>query len=355
MTKTSNEDLCLPAPSETENARLNPYIRKDTCLLNNNCLVGGTTDTERRLTPTQKKSAEALRLECNSLVVSVGIDRLLFITLTFSDPLPDRGARETIYEQFKKLILLKIFNYGFTVFDRSETGRPHYHIIGVGGQEISYRAGFDIKAWDASIDFEKRWNRSGHTDFVAEQQWRVATGAYTASASSDLRSIWSTFAEASARHGFGRINAIPVKDAVACSFYLAKCITNGFRDNHPDDRGVRRVRFWGKYPRKVSMKFSRITKGATRWRGKLAFCARILGFEEFDDFAKRFGPRWFIYMKGIIRLVPNRVAEASLLTPHIRLDLDDWERQRVRKVDVELHDRLERYGLGGRSVSEQKK
>jgi len=324
------------------------------CLLKNNCsLVGGTTAADCRLTPAQKKSAEVLRLEFKSLVASVGVNRLVFITMTFPNPLPGRPNRELIYDKFKQTILIRNFIYGFSVFDRSQAGRPHYHIIGVGAQKINYRAGFDFSAWEDSQAAEKRWNRSGQTDHAAESKWRAATATYTASANADLKAVWSFLTEEAARHGFGRINALPIINSEACGKYLAKCITNGFREQHPNDRGVRRVRFWGKFPRKVSLKFHRVTERSTRWRGKVAFCAHILGFDELEDFAKCFGPRWFLFLKGIIRLVPNRVAEMSLLTPHIRLDLDEWERQRVKKVEVELHDRLERYGRGGRGNAVQ--
>ena len=340
----------MPDPCEAENTTLNPRANIDSCQLKNNCLVGGTTSRDRQLSSSQKKTAEALRLEFISLVASVGINPLLFITLTFAEPIPDRVVRESVYDQFKKLILLRNFEHGLTVFDRSETGRPHFHIIGVGAPGTNYRAGFDFEAWQASRVAEQRWNRSGQTNHKAEQQWRAATGAYTTSASDDLRAIWSMLADASARHGFGRINALPVRDAIACSFYLAKCVTNGCRENHPDDRGVRRVRFWGKFPRRVSLKFHRVTKLSTRWRGKVAFCAHVLGLDELEDFARCFGPRWFLYLKGIIRMVPNRLAEVSLLTPNIRLDLSDWERQRVSKVEVELRDRLDRFGLVSSSV-----
>jgi len=321
------------------------------CRLSNNCLVGGSSALDRQVSSAVKKSAEALRLEVNSLVQSVGIEPLIFITLTFTDPVPDRVAQESIYDRFKKHILLKNFIYGLTVFDRSSSGRPHYHVIGVGASNSNYRVGFDFKAWDQSQDCGQRWNRSIHTDHKAESKWRKATAKYMASANDDLRAIWATMSAASARHGFGRINALPVRNPVATSFYLAKCITNGFRDNNPDDRGLRRVRFWGKFPRKVTLKFHRVTERSTRWRGKLAFCAHVLGFDELEDFARCFGPRWFLYLKGIIRLVPNRLAEVSLLTPHVRLDLSEWEQRRVRKVEVELFDRIERFGRFSNSRS----
>ena len=326
---------------------------QDSCPLRNNTLIGGSSAADRKLTPAQKKSAEAVRLEFESLIKCVGIAPLLFVTVTFPNPIPSRSDRELIYDKIKQSILVRNFIYGFSVFDRSPTGRPHFHVIGVGAPKTNYRAGFDFGVWAESSGYEQQWNRPGHTDHFAEQQWRAATERYTASASRDLKQAWSFLAEQAAQHGFGRINALPIKDPIACGFYLAKCITNGFREQHPDDHSVRRVRFWGKFPRKVSLKFHRVTERSTRWRGKLAFCAHILGLDDLEDFAKCFGPRWFLYLRGIIRLVPNRVAEMSLLTPHIRLDLDEWEQRRVQKVEVELHDRLERYGLGGRGNSVQ--
>ncbi len=165
---------------------------------------------------------------------------------------------------------------------------------------------------------ERLWRESGRVNDTAEAEWRENSERYNASASTDIKNAWNALTKAGQRCGFGRTNALPIKNATATGFYLAKCITNGFRERNPEDQGIRRVRFWGNYPRKVSPKFYRLTKGATRWRGKMAFCARVLGFEDFDDFAKCFGPQWFIYLKRIIRLVPIPVAEASLISPNLR-------------------------------------
>jgi hypothetical protein len=95
-----------------------------------------------------------------------------------------------------------------------------------------------------------------------------------------------------------------------------------------------------------------MTNGSRRWRGKVAFCARVLGFNDFDDFAKCFGPRWFPYLKGIIRMVPIPIAEASLITPNIPLNTLKLFRKSVTKIETELLDRLERFG---RPVSQKKR
>jgi hypothetical protein len=137
---------------------------------------------------------------------------------------------------------------------------------------------------------------------------------------------------------------LPVRVPAACGKYMAKCITSSYRENHPEDQGSRRLRFWGNYPRKVSPQFYRMTKGSRRWRGKLAFCAHVLGFQEYGDFEKCFGPRWFIHLKAIIRLVPIPIAEASLHTRNLPLNLLQNFRQPVAKIKTELLDRLERFG-----------
>lgn len=322
----------------------------DSCLLRNNCLTGGDTASNRQLTSAQKKSAESFRLEFDSLVASLGIKPLLFVTLTFAEPVPDRVGREAQCLKFRKSVLEAHFEYGFTVFDRSATGRPHYHFIAVSRSGTDFHTGFDFAAWDAGQAAERKWNKSQHTDHAAERQWRGTVAASVSSAGADLRVAWEVLQAAAERFGFGRINALPIKDAVACGLYLAKCVTNGFRDDHPDDRGVRRVRFWGSFPRRVCLKFQRVTERSTRWRGKVAFCAHVLGFRDFDDFARCFGPRWFIYLKGIIRLVPNRVADASILSPHLPLQLIEEYRSRIEKIETELLDRVERFGRPMQSV-----
>jgi hypothetical protein len=314
------------------------------CQLNINCLRGGDAVNQRPLTSAQKRSAEGLRLEFDCLIAQVGIKPLLFLTVTFADPVPGRITREIRYLRFRKYFLELKFKFGFTVFDRSPTGRPHYHLILVGGSGTDFHTGFNFDAWDASQFAHQMWIESSRADRAAEQRWRALTSTYIASVSDDLRDVWSQFQDASRQYELGRINAMPIKNRIACGLYLAGGVTNGCRRNHKDDRGIRRVRFWGNFPRKVTQPFYRVTKGSTRWRGKLAFCAHVLGFTEFNEFKNCFGPRWFIHLKGIIRVVPTAIAETSLLTPNLPLNLLEAHREKIKKIEIELLDRLERYG-----------
>jgi hypothetical protein len=307
-------------------------------------LIGGQTIADKRLSSYQKRSAEALRLEFDLLTDRLGISPLLFVTLTFPNPVPDRKACQTYHNQFQKLILEKHFCYGFTVFGRGETGRPHLHVIVVGTGAADFRSDFDFGAWHSSQAEQKLWKQSGHSNHGSGQRWRDMTARYTASASPELRAAWKLLQDASAQYGFGRINALPIENQKACGLYLASHITDGFRENNREDRRIRRVRFWGGFPRKVTQPFYRVTKGSTRWRGKLAFCADVLGFTEFDDFSKCFGPHWFIHLKGIIRRVPIPVAEASLLTSNLSLHLLTFYKRKIKEIETELLDRLLQYG-----------
>ncbi|MEI6196830.1 MAG: hypothetical protein WCS42_21145, partial [Verrucomicrobiota bacterium] len=79
-------------------------------------------------------------------------------------------------------------------------------------------------------------------------------------------------------------------------------------------------------------------------RGKFAFCGLVLGFKDYDDFKSCFGSRWFIFLKGIIRLVPKAIAEASLLSPNLPINLLEAYRPRLSKIETELLDRVERFG-----------
>jgi len=314
------------------------------CPLSVKCFQGGGNAEDTKLTTAQKKTAETLYLELELLPGHVGIERLLIITLTFADPLPSRGCREAAWLKIRKHLLQKLFQFGVTISDRSRSGRPHFHVVVVGAEGVDFRTGFDFGAWDASRAAESKWHDSGHTDHTAETRWRAMTAKYAASAPSALRAEWYELSEAGGKFGFGRINAMPVKDPIAYARYLAGCITDGIRMDHPEDRGIHRVRYWGNFPRKVSPHFYRTTKGATRWRGQVSFCARVLGFDDQGDFKKCFGPRWFIFLKGIIRLVPASIAKASLLSPNLPLDLLAAYRRQLRQIETELLDRVERYG-----------
>ncbi|MEI6193803.1 MAG: hypothetical protein WCS42_05680, partial [Verrucomicrobiota bacterium] len=203
----------------------------NTCLLSVNYLHGGDSNG-LKLTASNKKAAEVLCLELELLPGHAGVEGLIFITLTFANPVPSRSDRDDCCLKIQKYLLQKLFQYGVTVVDRSPSGRPHYHVIVVGPANASYRDGFDFGAWDASRAAEQKWIDSGHTDHAAEQQWRAMTAKYTASASAELRAVWQVLLEAAQRFGFGRINALPIKDPVAYARYLAGCVTSGIRQNH---------------------------------------------------------------------------------------------------------------------------
>lgn len=307
-------------------------------------LIGGSTWLDNCLSSNHKRAAEIIRLELNYLLSCVPLDRILIITVTFADPVPNRKIREARISRAIKFLFRRHFLFGVVIFDRSDTGRPHYHVIVVGPESANFRGNFDFAAWDRFSVNEQRWTDSGHADHVAEGLMRDATRRYLASARPELRAVWVLLRQEANRLNLGRVNALPLRNPIAYSKYFARCVTNVYRMGNPEDSGLRRYRFWGGFPRVVMGKFTRLTKGATAWRGKLAFCAHVLDFSDFEDFSKCFGPRWFIYLKGIVRTVPAEIGAASLRTRNLPLPLLNKYRSEVRKIQVELLDRLDRYG-----------
>jgi hypothetical protein len=319
----------------------NPNISR---LSSNNSLVGGSHWSDSSLNSANKKSAEVLRLELESLPAIIHLNRIVTFTVTFANPVPVRKVRERLITRAVNNLFKRYFTFGVTVFDRSKKGRPHYHIIAVGPDSANFRGAFDFAAWDQSCAAAQRWDDSGRMDQSTEALMRDATRRYSISSTPDLRTLWALLRHEAERSGLGWVNAIPVRNPVAFSKYYARCVTNVFRMKIPEDKGLRRFRFWGDYPRTVTGRFTRRTRGATRWRGSLAFCGQVLGFNDMDDFKKCFGPKWFIFLKGVIRTVPTQIADVSLLSPNIPLQLLRQHRSQIRKLEVELLDRLDRYG-----------
>lgn len=298
----------------------------------------------RILSSLEKKSAERLRIELELLVKSAGINTLVFVTLTFLEPLPNHQTRNKIYLRFLKLALAQLFRCGVTIFDRSASGRPHFHVVAVGDESKDFRTGFDFQEWRLIRDAENKLSINAKNATTTRQRLEQRKRRCSASASPDLKCLTKALEEAAQQAGFGRIHVMPIENEVAYAKYLAQCVTEVFKQNNAEDRRIRRYRFWGDFPRKVTPKFSRLTKGAKRWRGKLAFCAHVLRFAEYSDFEKCFGPRWFIYLKGIIRLVPGPLAEASLVTGNLPLSLITRYSRRIQKIETELLGRLQDYG-----------
>ena len=183
--------------------------------------------------------------------------------------MPDRKTREACLlnsaSSAAKTILLRS-----SIVDRSETGRPHFH----------------VSAWEVKLPTTALAlilmpgtpvvppNRDGTIPAIPTTPprscWRAKNREYVASATPDLPRHCGRSCRIQQRFGFGQINCVANPDPVAYARYLAKRVTNGVRRfDHPDDRGLRRIRFWGNYPRKVSQPFHLITKdrpaGAASW------------------------------------------------------------------------------------------
>lgn len=118
------------------------------------------------------------------------------------------------------------------------------------------------------------------------------------SASDALRVLWALLREKLPEYGFGRAELTPVKsvgEAVAC--YVSKYIEKNICNRTADDHRKRLVRYigWKKTQLKPN-EFSWASARACAWRGKARDAASLLLISEREECVLAFGPRWALHL-----------------------------------------------------------
>ena len=258
------------------------------------------------LSQRDKQQAFALKENIQAWIKEYGIERFVFGTITTRD-------RPTLKEFNKRInslrtnVLNKVMHViPFMIRENHLTGQWHCHYLGI--LDFDCLTGFDFKSYDNA---EKELRKNGKTS-----RWRQLKANYARSADPKLRSIWTQTRKASAGHGFGYHNILPIRsNAEAISKYLTKYLTKSLqaRDNAP--KGSRIISYSTKVTRAVKGHVGWVSEGAKESRRKQALFAKFAGCTE-DTISDRIGTtQWFgKYMNTI-----DRIDEINLRNPeHLR-------------------------------------
>lgn len=244
--------------------------------ISNNC-TEKVAEVEKLLLG-HKRMAEVLTIEIQALARKYGIERLGFLTLTFS------GAKSpsirTARKRFHSLnthVLRGRYEKSIAVIERGDkTGRLHFHLVVVLPCDI--RTGVDF------AEIEK--------------------GVYT-SAGPYLRQEWAFWRKTAPSYKFGRTELLPVRStAEGIARYVGGYIAKHVNQRHEEDKGARMVSFIGyksgqrtAYPR-----FAWNSPGGWLWRKKLeVFCAK---YEvDMPELKRLFGPRWCYLLQDSIMAI----------------------------------------------------
>lgn len=237
------------------------------------------------LTGSQKRTAEALRHNIEDLAGKFGIERLLFVTLTFGDHVTDISEAQRRFNSLATNQLKKRYLRVIAVLERMEGkgrghGRIHFHCLCVAQNDVKTGCNFDA----------------------------IASGDYR-SANANLRSEWAYWRETAPRYKFGRTESLPVKSSsAAISKYVGSYISKHIGKREFMDKGAKAIRYIG-YPKLQKPPWNshhmRVFDDEGKetdswlWRKKLKeFCRKHNTNEE--GMKRVFGPRWaFNHQKAI--------------------------------------------------------
>jgi len=206
-----------------------------------------------------------------------GLEKLAFLTLTFSDQCADRIEAQKRFNSLNSNVLRKRYADYIAVFERQKSGAIHYHLLVL--LSFNCRDAFNFERLKAATDAEKKrkgfWASlypSGHEMLGEWAFWRKTCRAYK----------------------FGRHELLPVKStAQAIGRYIGKYLAKHMDLRREEDKGVRLVRYAQGGSRQYWPRRSAVTGLAWLWRKKLEIFACQFGLvKSFEALASRFGLNW---------------------------------------------------------------
>lgn len=257
------------------------------CLSSNNSTEAGQ-ETQLLgsfcLSAQQKKSAAALAWNVQSMAEKHGIERLGFLTLTFSDHVLCPKESQRRWNSLRTHVLSHRYADHIRVFERQKSGRIHYHLLVVMPSDI--RTGVDFSAF-------------------MDDDYRTAPKA--------LRDEWVFWRKTAKAYGFGRTELLPVRSTEeGIGRYLGKYIGKHHQHRKSEDKGVRLVEY-SRGARVANTRFAWCSDGAAEWRAKVRvfthYVRQFFGLpdsaiQSIEDLSSWLGPRWAYLHRDFIASLP---------------------------------------------------
>lgn len=239
------------------------------------------------LSTQQKKSSFILQESLHLLAEKFGLEKLGFLTLTFSDHVTDAKEAQKRLNSLLSNVIKKRYREYIGVLERQKTGRIHYHLLVVLDDDI--RTG---------IDFEQ----------IYQKNYK--------SAPPSLRKEWSFWRMTAKKYRFGRTELLPVKSNIeAMSKYVGKYISKHVANRNIEDKGIRLVRY-SRGARAGTTRFQFVSDGSAEWRRKTALFAAFLTYKNPDlelnsltDLKEHMGKRWAYTHRAMINDIDEIVSK----------------------------------------------
>ena len=265
-----------------------------------------------KLTPYHKKKAYTLEKDVAKFVSQVGINHILFLTLTFVDNIKDNKEASRRFNIFNIHFLSKYIGRWMLVKERQKRGAWHYHIL----IEVPFdaRTGFDFNSyWEIGVYREilsKPLEIKDRTRI--KKQLRKAERRMVRNAPVKLRAFWTFCRSSAQKYGFGWVHSAPIKDNVeAISKYVGKYISKHVGERIKEDKGVRLTSTSKDFVNSTP-KISWISPGGSEWRRKVKEFAHKAGCFDLYDISRKLGSKWSYIYKDIIMDIENYTQEAVI-------------------------------------------
>lgn len=264
-----------------------------------------------------RKVAYALKENVAAMVAKHGVERIGFLTLTFSDKVQNIREAQRRFNSLRTGVLSSRYPEWIAVVERQKSGRVHFHLLVVASGDI--RSGLDFAA--------------------------VGRGDYR-SANSLLRSEWAFWRKTAPRYKFGRTELLPIKSSAGgIAAYVAKYIAKHLDARVPADKGAKLVRY-ARPSARFGSRFSWNSAGSFVWRHKCALLAVLTKVGSGMDSAKAawrswYGSRWVYKLRPVFSMLRLPVYPTGR---HWNVDHSPFDHVHPDCVDVEPGFQWDLYG-----------
>lgn len=257
-----------------------------------------TDDTPKFNKSSVAKKAETLYANIDGLIKRVGIESIVFVTLTTPDNCTDRFEAQRRFNNLARRVLPELFLEYIAVPERQERGAFHWHLVAVAKGDV--RTGFDFDACKLSKVAGRNGNRGER-----RRQQRI----YFKSANVTLKHCWHYLREMAPKYQFGRCETLPVfSNAQALARYVGSYVTSAWSNRTISDKGLRTVRY-SLAQRTASCKWSWADGNGKKWRRGLALLGCILEMD-YDELKEKFSTKVFWNKREAITVLGENYDEA---------------------------------------------
>lgn len=203
--------------------------------------------------PEQKSVAKGefvLTRNVQGFIEHFGIEKCGFLTLTFADDVQDVREASRRFNSMRTNFLCKHIQGYIGVYERTKSGRIHFHFVVALKKDI--RSGFN---------------------FDAMQKANKGVYGLKLTSNHELKSLWQLLKANLPKYGFGHIHQlVPVHSETGIAHYLAKYLSKGVSFRSEADKGFRFVRSSankGVWWKRATYAFAWHSPAAMRWRKAL--------------------------------------------------------------------------------------